>query len=247
MVSSRRTNGARRERCRSGRTRSAGRNGAASVRAARLVGIYTSPDWIIAYKDGNKHQLLAMTFEAQIIDGTLGLSDETTDANFFTPEQIAAMDVVGIIRSASPMRWQIDPKHSCADAPGRRSSPASRPGGQPHVYEINQYEHGPIRSTGQPAPERDRQQHQTQHDQDHCINSPQRQRKGQPRCGGRIAGFCAGRLRGRRGRRNDLSQRRVRLQTRRHRRRKYHSAITIGSAMHRFNKTTVTFTETTAE
>ena len=64
------------------------------VRATRLIGIYTSADWIIEYKDGNRHQLVAMSFEAEIVEGKLGLSDETTEAGFFTPEEIAKLDVV---------------------------------------------------------------------------------------------------------------------------------------------------------
>lgn len=64
------------------------------VRATRLIGIYTSPDWIIEYKDGNRHQIVAMSFEAEIVGGTLGLSDETTEAGFFTPGQIESMELV---------------------------------------------------------------------------------------------------------------------------------------------------------
>jgi 8-oxo-dGTP pyrophosphatase MutT (NUDIX family) len=64
------------------------------VRVTRLIGIYTSPDIVIEYADGNRHQLVAMSFAAEIVGGELGLSDETTDAGFFTPDEIARMDLV---------------------------------------------------------------------------------------------------------------------------------------------------------
>ena len=64
------------------------------VRVAKLIGIYTSPDWIIQYNDGNRHQLVAFCFEAQIIGGQLGLSNETTEFGWYTPAQIEAMDLV---------------------------------------------------------------------------------------------------------------------------------------------------------
>ncbi len=64
------------------------------VRITKLVGIYTTPDLVIQYKDGNRHQLVAMCFECQIIGGELGLSDETTEYGWFTPGQIDAMDLV---------------------------------------------------------------------------------------------------------------------------------------------------------
>lgn len=64
------------------------------VRATRLIGIYTSPDIVIEYPDGNRHQLVAMSFEAEITGGELGLSNETTEVGFFTPDEIRTMDLV---------------------------------------------------------------------------------------------------------------------------------------------------------
>ncbi len=64
------------------------------IRVTRLIGIYTSPHWIIEYKDGNRYHFVSMSFEAEVVGGTLGLSDETTEAGFFTPDQIASMDLV---------------------------------------------------------------------------------------------------------------------------------------------------------
>ena len=65
----------------------------------KLVGIYTSPDMVVQYKDGNRHQLVAMCFECEITGGKLGLSNETTEFGWFTPKEIESMDLVEHHRS----------------------------------------------------------------------------------------------------------------------------------------------------
>ena len=65
------------------------------ARVVRLVGIYSNPDQLVVYPDGNKVQIVAMSFEAEVIDGELGLSNETTEAGFFTLEQVQAMTLIG--------------------------------------------------------------------------------------------------------------------------------------------------------
>jgi 8-oxo-dGTP pyrophosphatase MutT (NUDIX family) len=50
-----------------------------NVRVTKLVGIYTSPNHIIEYQDGNQWQAVSMYFEAAVIGGELALSEETTD------------------------------------------------------------------------------------------------------------------------------------------------------------------------
>jgi len=46
------------------------------VKVTRLVGIYTSPHILVEYPDGSKTQPVAFSFEAEVIGGQLGLSDE---------------------------------------------------------------------------------------------------------------------------------------------------------------------------
>jgi hypothetical protein len=60
----------------------------------RLIGVYTDPNLVIRYKDSNTFQVIAMCFEARIVSGELGLSNETTQAGWFTPSEIAKMDLV---------------------------------------------------------------------------------------------------------------------------------------------------------
>ena len=64
------------------------------VKVTKLVGIYTSPDILIEYPDGNKIQPTAFSFEVEITGGTLGLSEETTDVGYFTIEDMEQMDMM---------------------------------------------------------------------------------------------------------------------------------------------------------
>jgi len=64
------------------------------VRVVKLLGVYTSPNLIVEYPDGNKFQIVGFSFEAQVTGGELGLSNETTGYGYFTPDQIESMDVM---------------------------------------------------------------------------------------------------------------------------------------------------------
>ena len=64
------------------------------VKVKKLVGIYTSPDIMIEYPDGNKIQPVAFSFEVEVTGGTLGLSDETTEVGYFTIEEMEKMDMM---------------------------------------------------------------------------------------------------------------------------------------------------------
>ena len=65
------------------------------VRVKRLVGVYSHSDQLIVYPDGNKAHIVALHFEAEIIDGTPSLSNETTDFGYFTPEQVEGLEMLG--------------------------------------------------------------------------------------------------------------------------------------------------------
>ncbi|HEX2698204.1 MAG TPA: NUDIX domain-containing protein, partial [Anaerolineales bacterium] len=45
------------------------------VRPERLIGVYSNRDQLVIYPDGNKVQIVVLSFEARIIRGTPGLSD----------------------------------------------------------------------------------------------------------------------------------------------------------------------------
>ncbi len=65
------------------------------VRMKRLVGVYSDPNQLVIYPDGNKVFVVALSFEAEIIGGELGLSNETTDAGFFSVTEMGAMTMLG--------------------------------------------------------------------------------------------------------------------------------------------------------
>ena len=66
-----------------------------SVRAKRLVGVYSHPDQLVVYADGNKVQIVALHFEAEITGGELGLSDETSDFGYFSMDEIEKLEMLG--------------------------------------------------------------------------------------------------------------------------------------------------------
>ena len=69
------------------------------VRVKRLVGVYSDPNQLVVYPDGNKAFVVALSFEAEIVGGELGLSAETTDAGFFTLKEMETMSMLGNHRS----------------------------------------------------------------------------------------------------------------------------------------------------
>ena len=66
-----------------------------SVRVKRLVGVYSHPDQLAVYPDGNKTHFIVLHFEAEITGGELGLSDETSDFGYFTMKEIEGLEMLG--------------------------------------------------------------------------------------------------------------------------------------------------------
>lgn len=65
------------------------------VRVKRLVGVYSDPNQLVVYIDGNKVQIVAIHFEAEIMGGTLGLSNETSAFGWFSLEEMEGMEMLG--------------------------------------------------------------------------------------------------------------------------------------------------------
>jgi ADP-ribose pyrophosphatase YjhB (NUDIX family) len=63
------------------------------VKVLRLVGVYSNPDQLVVYPDGNKVHVFVLCFEVRRIGGELGLSDETTGAQFFPVSEALQMDL----------------------------------------------------------------------------------------------------------------------------------------------------------
>jgi len=65
------------------------------VRVKRLVGVYSHPDKLVIYPDGNKVQIVALHFEVEAVSGEVGLSDEITDFGYFTLQEIEGLEMFG--------------------------------------------------------------------------------------------------------------------------------------------------------
>ena len=57
----------------------------------RLTGVYSNPDQLVVYPDGNQAHFVVMNFEVEIVQGELGLSNETSEAGYFSLAEIATM------------------------------------------------------------------------------------------------------------------------------------------------------------
>lgn len=64
------------------------------VEVVRLVGLYSSPDVLVEYADGNRRQIVAAHFLVRVLGGELGLSDETTEAAYFSWNEMEALDLM---------------------------------------------------------------------------------------------------------------------------------------------------------
>jgi ADP-ribose pyrophosphatase YjhB (NUDIX family) len=64
------------------------------VKVTRLIGVYSNPHLLVEYPDGKRFQQISLCFEAAMMDGDLGLSDETLAYGFYTQEEIQQMDVL---------------------------------------------------------------------------------------------------------------------------------------------------------
>jgi len=63
------------------------------VRVARLTGVYSDPNRLTVYPDGNRAHVIVLAFEVEQVGGELGLSDETTEACFFPVAEAVQMDL----------------------------------------------------------------------------------------------------------------------------------------------------------
>ena len=80
------------------------------VRVKRLVGVYSHSDQLVVYKDGNKAQIVAIHFEAEIVGGGLRLSSETMDFGYFTLEETERLEMLGRHRERiiDSLRYQAE-------------------------------------------------------------------------------------------------------------------------------------------
>ena len=66
-----------------------------SVSVKRLIGVYSNPNQLVVYPDGNKVHIVVMSFEVEVVSGKLGLSNETTEAGYFSMKEMETMPMHG--------------------------------------------------------------------------------------------------------------------------------------------------------
>lgn len=64
------------------------------VRMVRLIGVYSDPNFLVEYPDGNRVHIIALNFEVEPTGGEPGLSDETTAVGYFSRTEIDKLDVM---------------------------------------------------------------------------------------------------------------------------------------------------------
>ncbi len=64
------------------------------VKVKKLIGVYSDPHRIVEYADGNRFQIVALNFEAEIFGGELIISDETTAVDFFDQKQMKDLEIM---------------------------------------------------------------------------------------------------------------------------------------------------------
>lgn len=64
------------------------------VRISRLIGVYSSPDWLVEYPDGNRVQIVALSFEAVPDGGSLMVSNEVNEFGYFSLPEIENLDLM---------------------------------------------------------------------------------------------------------------------------------------------------------
>jgi ADP-ribose pyrophosphatase YjhB (NUDIX family) len=62
------------------------------VNIKRLIGMFTSPNLLLEYADGNKWQLVVLYFGAELVNGELKPNEETSEFGFFSLSEMNGLD-----------------------------------------------------------------------------------------------------------------------------------------------------------
>jgi 8-oxo-dGTP pyrophosphatase MutT (NUDIX family) len=73
-----------------------------SVRVTGLVGVYSNPDVVVVYPDGNRVQIVGVVFRAEAVSGEAGTSAEVSESGWFTAEEAAQLTVIAGHRPVLP-------------------------------------------------------------------------------------------------------------------------------------------------
>ncbi len=80
----------------------------------RVVGIYSNPQHVIEYADGEVRQQFSICFACRLVGGQAAVSDESSEVGFFTPAEIEVMPMHESIRLR--IRHYLEHRHEPAIA-----------------------------------------------------------------------------------------------------------------------------------
>ena len=63
------------------------------VKATQLIAVYTNPNMLLKYTDGNKWQIVVLHFAAEYLSGEPKTSDETTAVGYFSQNELTGMNI----------------------------------------------------------------------------------------------------------------------------------------------------------
>jgi ADP-ribose pyrophosphatase YjhB (NUDIX family) len=64
------------------------------IRVKKLTGVYSNPNQVIEYADGNRFQIVALNFEADVVGGEFKINDEVTEMGYFSLADIEQADLM---------------------------------------------------------------------------------------------------------------------------------------------------------
>ncbi len=64
------------------------------ARVLRLIGVYSNPDWLVEYPDGNRVQIVALSFEAEICGGNLAATREVSEYGYFSLAEVSNLELM---------------------------------------------------------------------------------------------------------------------------------------------------------
>src|SRR4051794_16300447 len=73
-----------------------------SVRVTGLIGVYSNPDVVVVYPDGNRMQIVGVVFRAEPVAGEARTSAEVSESGWFTAEEAARLTVIAGDRPILP-------------------------------------------------------------------------------------------------------------------------------------------------
>ena len=68
------------------------------VEVVSLIGIYSNPNHVVEYSDGEVRQQFSVCFGCRRVGGELATSDETSEVDYFSPDELEDMEIHPSIR-----------------------------------------------------------------------------------------------------------------------------------------------------